>query len=124
MTLALSASLVLDRKRAEILAPKLDLSVHETGICFACLSFVAFPLDKGDEPKTRGAIISTTPDLWEEGLARPARLALERASALGVQDAELALADVESAGARTTIARAIVRVLALQLVAEMRAPLN
>jgi hypothetical protein len=43
---------------------------------------------------------------------------------IGVKDAERALADVERAGARTTIARAIVRVLALQLVAEMRAPLN
>jgi hypothetical protein len=41
-----------------------------------------------------------------------------------VKDAELALVDVEQAGAKTTIARAIVRVLAVQLVAEMRAPLN
>ncbi len=91
--------------------------------CSVSLSFVAFALDKGDEPKTRGATISMTPDLWE-GLERPARLALERASALGVKDADLALADVERAGARTTIARAIVRVLAFQLVAEMRAALN
>jgi hypothetical protein len=42
----------------------------------------------------------------------------------GVEDAERGLADVEAAGARTTIARAIVRVLALQMVAEVRAPLN
>ena len=115
---------MLPAKRAAELGAKLGVDVHETGICLACLSFVAFPLDKGDEPKTRGAIISTTPDLWEEGLARPARLALERASALGVKDADVGLADVESAGARTTIARAIVRVLAFQLVAEMRAALN
>ena len=115
---------MLDRTRAAELAAKLGLDVYETGICLPCLSIVAFPLDNGDEPKTRGAIISTTPDLWEEGLELPARLALERARALGVKDADVALADIESAGARTTIARAIVRVLALQLVAEMRAPLN
>jgi hypothetical protein len=115
---------VLDRKRAEILAPKLDLSVHEIPICLPCLSFVAFALDSGDERETRGATLRMTPDLWEEGLERPAQLALERASALGLKDADIALADVQSAGARTTIARAIVRVLALQLVAEMRARLN
>jgi len=115
---------MLPAKRAAALAAKLDMDVYEMCICLPCLSFVVFPLDKGDEPKTRGAIVSITPDLWEEGLARPARLALERASALGVKDADLALADVELAGARTTIARAIVRVLAFQLVAEMRAALN
>jgi len=115
---------MLTAKRAADLAAKLDLDAYETGICLPCLSIVAFPLDSGDEPKTRGATISMTPHLWEEGLELPARLALERARALGVKDAEHALADVERAGARTTIARAIVRVLALQLVAEMRAPLN
>jgi hypothetical protein len=115
---------MLTAKRAAELAAKLQLDVYETGICLPCLSIVAFPLDRGDEPKTRGATVSMTPNLWEEGLELPARLALEQARARGVKDAELALADVEQAGARTTIARAIVRVLALQLVAEMRAPLN
>jgi hypothetical protein len=41
-----------------------------------------------------------------------------------VLDRTRAAADVEARGARTTIARAIVHVLALQLVAEMRARLN
>ena len=115
---------VLTAKRAVELAAKLGIDVYETEICLPCLSIVAFPLDEGDEPKTRGATVSMTPHLWAEGLELPARLALERARARGVKDADLALADVEQAGARTTIARAIVRVLALQLVAEMRAPLN
>ncbi len=115
---------MLTAKRAAELAAKLGIDVHETRICLPCLSIVAFPLDSGDEPKTRGATLSMTPQLWEEGLELPARLALERARARGVKDADLALADVERAGAKTTVARAIVRVLALQLVAEMRAPLN
>ncbi len=115
---------MLTAKRAAELAAKLGIDVHETRICLPCLSIVAFPLDSGDEPKTRGATLSMTPQLWEEGLELPARLALERARARGVKDADLALADVERAGAKTTVARAIVRVLPLQLVAEMRAPLN
>jgi hypothetical protein len=115
---------MLTAKRAAELAAKLRIDVYETQICLPCLSIVVFPLDKGDEPKTRGATVSMTPHLWAEGLELPARRALATARARGVKDADVALADVERAGARTTIARAIVRVLALQLVAEMRAPLN
>jgi hypothetical protein len=115
---------MLDRPRAWELAAKLDLDMHETGICLACLTFVAFPLDQGTEREVQGKTVQFTPILWDEGLEQPARLALQRACERGVKDAERALADVEAAGARTTIARAIVRVLALQMVAEMRASLN
>ena len=115
---------MLDRRRAWELATTLDLDMHEVGICLACLTFVAFPLDCGDEREVRGRTLEFTPILWDEGLERPARRALERARERGVKDAERALADVDGAGPRTTIARAIVRVLALQMVAEMRAPLN
>jgi hypothetical protein len=115
---------VLDRKRAANLASKLDLDVHETRICLPCLSFVAFPLDSGDERELRRATLHFTPILWDEGLAEPARQALERAQARRMKAAERAVADVEARGPRTPIARAIVQVLALQLVAEMRAPLN
>jgi len=38
---------MLDRPRAWELATKLDLDMHESGICLACLTFVAFPLDSG-----------------------------------------------------------------------------
>jgi hypothetical protein len=115
---------VLDRKRADAVAATLDLDVRAAGICLACLSFVSFPLDRGEEHKVRGAEREFTPILWEEGLAEPARRALERALARGVKNADRALADVDQAGPRTPIARAIVRVLAYQLVAEMRASLN
>jgi hypothetical protein len=106
------------------LAVELDLDVDQVGICFACLSFVSLALDSGDEREIRRNTLRVTPDLWAEGLALPARLALERALARGVKDAECALADVDQAGPRTTIARAIVRQLALQLSVRARAELN
>ena len=115
---------MLDRRRAWEVAATLELDMYEAGICLACLTFVAFPLDQGNEREVRGRTLEFTPILWEEGLEQPARRALERARERGVKDAERALADVDQAGARTAIARAIVRVLALQMVAEMRAPLN
>jgi hypothetical protein len=118
------AATVLDRKRADAVAATLDIDVHETGICLPCLSFVSFPLDRGEQSKVRGAEREFTPILWDEGLAEPARAALERACERGVRNADRALADVDRAGAKTPIARAIVCVLALQLVAEMRAPWN
>jgi imidazolonepropionase-like amidohydrolase len=115
---------MLDRPRASELAGKLDLDMHETGICLACLTFVAFPIDSGNEREAQGATVRVTPILWEEGLEGPARRALEHARERGVENAARALADVDAAGARTPIARAIVHVLALQMVAEMRARLN
>jgi hypothetical protein len=115
---------VLSVQRAADLAVELDLDVDQTGVCFACLSFVSFALDGGDEREIRRHTLRMTPDLWEEGLALPARLALERARARGVKDAELAIADVDQAGPKTTIARAIVRQLAHQLSVRARAALN
>ena len=53
-----------------------------------------------------------TPDLWAEGLAQPARLALRRALAAGIAEATEALADVDACGGRSVAARAIVRKLA------------
>jgi hypothetical protein len=115
---------MLDRPRAWELATKLDLDLHEAGICLACLTFVAFPPGSENEREARGRTLQFTRILWDEGLERPARIALERAHGRGVKDAERGLADLQAAGARTTIARAIVRVLAPQMVAEVRAPLN
>jgi imidazolonepropionase-like amidohydrolase len=115
---------MLDRPRAWELATKLDLDMYETGICLACLTFVAFPIDSGNEREAQGATVRFTPILWDEGLEEPARRALEQARERGVENATRALADVDVAGARTPIARAIVRVLALQMVAEMRARRN
>src|SRR3954453_18944320 len=70
---------MLDRPRAWELASTLDLDMNEVGICLACLTFVAFPLDRGDEREVRRNTLQFTPILWDEGLERPARSALERA---------------------------------------------
>jgi hypothetical protein len=53
-----------------------------------------------------------TPDLWDEGLALPAQLAVARARRRGVPGAADALADLELRGGRSTTAQAIVRRLA------------
>jgi len=115
---------VLTPQRAALLAASLDIEVWKAGICLPCLSLVSFPLDDGDEREVRRNTLNMTPILWDEGLAPTVRLALERARERGLKDADRALADIDRSGGRTTIARAIVRVLAIQLVAEMRAPLN
>jgi hypothetical protein len=115
---------MLDRRRAAALASSLELDVDAVGICHACLSFVSTALDDGEEREIRSQTLRLTPILWDEGLALPLQLALERAQARGVPDAARAMADVRSAGARTTIARAVVRQLALQLSIRAHAQLN
>lgn len=105
------------------LAAQLDIDVDDVAICHACLSFVSLPLDHGDERETARATAEVAPILWEEGLALPARLALERARTARVPGAETALADVEARGARSVTARAIVRRLAADLSARARGDL-
>jgi hypothetical protein len=97
------------------LAAQLDLDADDIGICHACLSFVSMPLSTGHERKTADATRMITPQLWDEGLAQPARMALRRALASGLVGAEAALADVEELGSRSVVARAIVRRLAADL---------
>jgi hypothetical protein len=115
---------MLDRQRAADLAATLDLDVDHIPICCACLGIVASALDYGDERAIRSRTLEMTPDLWEEGLALPARLALEQSLVRGVTDADRAIADIDQIGARTTIARAIVRQLAHQLSVRVHAELN
>ena len=105
-------------------AAALDLDLGHVGICHACLSFVAFPLDAGDERKARSWARRMTPDLWAEGLAGPALAAAERAARDGVEGAATALADLERNGGRSAVARAIVLRLAADLVDQMRADLR
>jgi hypothetical protein len=111
----------LDAAGARELAAQLDLDLGHIPICYPCLSFVSMAIDNGDQHKIRGATVQFTPDLWEEGLAAPARGAVERAARRGVKNADRALADIDRAGARTPIARAIVQVLAVQLSTRTRA---
>jgi hypothetical protein len=112
---------VLPVQRARHLAETLGMNVDKAGICLACLTFVAFPMDSEDEAEVRRAVVQMTPDLWAEGLEPYLRATLICAAASGVEDAPEALRDIAERGARTTIARAAVRHLAWQLVLEMRA---
>ena len=51
-----------------MLVDRLELDVMTAGICLPCLTFVAFPLDSGDEREARREARKLTPILWEEGL--------------------------------------------------------
>jgi hypothetical protein len=95
------------RAEAVALAAALELDVDDLAICQACLSFVSFAIDSGDERKVAGAITRMAPDLWAEGLSQPVRLALERARTLGVVNAEEAIAAVAKSGPRSQVVRAI-----------------
>jgi hypothetical protein len=97
------------------LAAELDLDVDDIAICHACLSFVAFAVDGGDERDIRRETNRMTPQLWAEGLALPARLALERARERNVRNADRAIADVAERGPRSPVAKAIVRRLGADL---------
>jgi len=96
-------------------ALELELDVDRMPICLACLSIVSMQLDGGNQRRINGAVQSMTPDLWAEGLELPAWTALEEARDREVPGAEEAIADVLEHGCHSTVARAIVRLLAEQL---------
>jgi hypothetical protein len=108
---------------AERLARQLDLDVDDIGICHACLSIVSMAIDAGNPHRVRGAVQSMTPDLWEEGLAVPARMALARALERGVANAREGLREVELHGSRSRTAREIVRRLGADLSAKAKGDL-
>ena len=109
---------------AEQLAAALDLDVFEVGICHACLSFVSFPLDDGDEREVARAVREFAPILWDEGLALPLQAALDRARRRGLAGAEAAIADVERGGPCAPIVSAVVRRLAADLTRRTRQELE
>jgi hypothetical protein len=89
---------------AAALAAVLELDLDDIGICHACLSFVSFAIDSGDERKVAGSITRIAPDLWAEGLAQPVRIALRRARERGVANAEEAIRSTSPAlGARWSV---------------------
>jgi hypothetical protein len=100
---------------ADAVAAGLDLDLDDVPICLACLSFVSMAIDKGDEREIRSWTVKMTPDLWDEGLALPARLAVARAARRGLPGAAEACDELEQRGAHSRVARAIVRRLAAQL---------
>src|SRR5215218_6996765 len=101
--------------RARAFAARLDLDIHRIPVCYACLSFVSFPLDAGDERKAKSWARRMTADIWDEGLAEPALAAVRRARDEAVPDAAAALDDLERKGGRSGVARGIVLRLAADL---------
>ena len=101
------------------LVDQLELDVMTSGICLPCLTFVAFPLDSGDEREARHEARKLTPDLWHEGLELAVLVALETAKRHGVSGASEAIEDVQLRGHRSAVVAAIVWRLAQQLVEDM-----
>jgi hypothetical protein len=98
----------------------LDLDVMTAGVCLPCLTFVAYPLDSGDDSRARREARKLAPDLWEEGLELALMLALEGARRDGVAGASAAIEDVRVHGPRSLVVQAAVWRLAEQLVEDMR----
>ncbi len=107
---------------ADELAAQLDLDLDR--VCHACLCVVSFALEGGEPREIADALARMTPDLWADGLEGHALAAATRACELDVPNAFEALADLERRGAKSIVARAIVRKLAEQLSARTRTSLR
>ena len=99
---------------ARAVACRLDLALDTIGICLAWLSIVSMAIDSGDDRQVRRALADITPHLWEEGLALPARAALERAAKSGAE-AQAAITEVARRGSASPMVHAIVSRLAEEL---------
>lgn len=102
------------------IAAQLDLTLAETPVCVACLSFVSAGLREGDEKDARRWAKEMTPFIWDEGLAEVVLDAVRAAAERGVRDASACLADLEERKGRSVVARAIVFRLAVELAEEER----
>ena len=91
-------------------------------MCLPCLTYVAFPLDLGDERKARREARRLAPELWADGLEfeLTTMLALENARRDGVVGANEALVEVDRLGPRSAVVEAIVWRLAEQMVEDIR----
>lgn len=102
------------QNRADAFALRLDIGI-DCGVCTACLGFVCMAMDDGDAAEVRREVRRMTPGIWSDGLAEPAVAAVRAARDGGDPDAQAALDELERRGGRSTVARAIVRVLAERL---------
>ena len=110
------------REAAKELADGLELELNSAGVCLACLTFVAFPLDSGDERTARREARTLKPNLWAEGLELTTMLALETAKRDGVAEAVEAIEEVGRDGWRAPVVDAIVWRLAELMVEDMAKP--
>ena len=109
----------MQREAATELADALELELHSAGVCLACLTFAAFPLDSGDERTARREARKLKPDLWAEGLELTTMLALETARRDGVAGAAEAVQEIGRDGWRSPVVDAIVWRLAELMVEDM-----
>ena len=105
---------------AKRLADALQLELYSAGVCLACLTFAAFPLDSGDERTARREARKLASDLWAEGLELTTMVALETAKRDGVEGAGDAVEEVRRDGWRSAVVHAIVWRLAKLMVEDMR----
>ena len=109
-----------ERERLEALARRLGLEMWTCGICLPCLTFVAFPLDKGDERQARREARKIAGTVWSEGWFEASVLeALAEASARGDEEARIALEDVRQRGFRSDAVEAMIFHLGEQMVVDM-----
>ena len=108
----------ISKVRAQAFAAQLELSL--VGVCLACLSFVSFAIDAGDEREISRQLRVMTPALWADGLDVQALAMARAACGRGIRDGPEALAELASLGPHSVIAREIVRRLAFELVNRTR----
>lgn len=106
-----------------MLVDELELDFLNAGICLACLTFVAAPLDLGHEREARREARRIAPDMWVEGLELAVMQALERARADGTAGADDAIEEVRQQAWRARVVQAILWRYAEQMVEDMRSRL-
>lgn len=106
--------------KSKAIVTQLGLTLAETPVCLACLSVVAEDVRKNDDRSALSSAYEVTPMIWDEGLAEHALEAVRRGAEQGVEGADVALADLESRGSRSPVARAIVLRFAAELVEQER----
>jgi hypothetical protein len=110
----------MTKERADALAAGLEVGLHSPGVCPACISFVAYEIERGNERRVAGQITSFAPLLWDEGLGEVVRAELGRRSGRGDDSVAEALEELAVRRHRSTIFRAVVRRLAAELAEGVR----
>jgi hypothetical protein len=110
----------MTNERAAALAAELRVGLHSPGVCPACISFVAYEIDRGNERRVAGQITSFAPLLWDEGLGSVVRAELTRRSGGGDAAVAEALEELAARRHRSAIFRAVVGRLAAELAEGVR----
>jgi hypothetical protein len=110
----------MKKDRAAALAAELRIHLGSPGVCPACVSFVAYELEGGNERRVAGRITSFAPLLWDEGLGDVVRAELERLSRGGSETAAQALEELSARSERSPVFRAVVRRLAAEIAEGVR----